>query len=78
MNNTYIIRQKDLNQMLDNINSFETKMEAFILKHPEVEYDLNIKEQEGEEWIMEINIRNKNEQSNTQVSEKVIKSRDTL
>lgn len=78
MNNTYIIKKKNLNTLLDNISSFETKMEQFLEKHNNMEYDLNIKDKEDDLWIVEINIRNKNEQSDTQISEKVIKSRDVL
>lgn len=78
MNNTYIIRKKDLNEMLDNISSFEVKMEKFLSRHPEMEYELSIKDQENDEWIIEINIRNKDEQDNTQTSEKIIRSRNTF
>lgn len=78
MNNTYIIKKKNLNTLLDNISSFETKMEQFLEKHNNMEYDLNIKDKEDDLWIVEINIRNKDEQSDTQISGKVIKSRDVL
>lgn len=78
MNNTYIIKKKNLNTLLDNISSFETKMEMFLEKHDNLEYDLNIKDKEDDLWIVEINIRNKDEQSDTQISEKIIKSRDVL
>lgn len=78
LNNTYKIVKEDLNEMLDNISNFESKMEKFLSKHPEMEYSLNIVDQENDKWVIEINIRNKDEQSDTQVSEKVIKSRDTL
>lgn len=78
LNNTYIIKKKDLNELLNQIDSFESKMKLFLEKHSNMEYTLEIKDKQEDEWIVEINIKIKNEQSNTEVSEEITKSRSVL
>lgn len=77
MNNTYIIRKESLSEALDNISNFEDKMTKFISKHKSIEYNVKI-DKENEDWLITINIKNKNEQGNTEVSEEVTETRRTL
>lgn len=67
MNNTYLIKEKDLKKALDQIDSFQTKMELFSGKYPRFSYNVNINKEE-DEWIIELNIKTKDEQTNTQTS----------
>lgn len=67
MNNTYTIREKDFKKVLDQIDSFKTKMELFQEKYSNYSYNIDIKK-ELDEWLIKLNIRTKDEQKNTQAS----------
>ncbi len=67
MNNTYLIREKELKVALDNISSFQEKIELFIEKHPKYNYSVKIIK-ENDEWLIELNIKTKDEQTDTQTS----------
>jgi len=67
LNNTYLIKEKDLKKALDQIDSFQDKMELFSGKYPRFSYNVNINK-EKDEWIIELNIKTKDEQTNTQTS----------
>lgn len=75
MNNTYIIKKASLKQALDHIDDFKTKMETFKEKHPQYIYSVMI-EKDGEEYRVEINIKTKNE--DTQTSKRTARSRSVL
>lgn len=78
MNNTYIIKRKSLTEALDNISNFEDKINKFISKHKNIEYNIELDKDKEDNWIITINIKNRDEQSNTQVSEEVTKTRRIL
>lgn len=67
MNNTYLIKEKDLKKALDQIDSFQSKMELFSEKYSRYIYNVNINKEDNE-WIIELNIKTKDEQTNTQTS----------
>lgn len=67
MNNTYLIKEKDLKTALDQIDSFQDKMELFSDKYPKYNYNININ-QKNKEWLVKLNIKIKDEQTNTQTS----------
>lgn len=67
MNNTYLIKEKDLKTALDQIDSFQDKMELFSDKYPKYNYNININ-QKNKEWLVKLNIKTKDEQTNTQTS----------
>ena len=71
MNNTYLIKEKDLKKALDQIDNFQTKMELFSGKYPRFSYNVNINK-ENERWIVKLNIKTKNEQRNTQTAQQTI------
>lgn len=75
MNNTYIIKKTSLKQALDHIDEFKTKMEMFKEKHPQYIYKVTI-EKDGEGYVVEINIKTKNENTNT--SKRTVRSRSVL
>lgn len=67
LDNKYLVREKSLKEALDHIDSFQTKMELFTEKHPNYDYNVKIEKNEGE-WLIELNIKTKDEQTNTQTS----------
>lgn len=75
MNNTYIIKKTSLKQALDHIDDFKTKMEMFKEKHPQYIYKVTI-EKEDDGYIVEINIKTKNEDAKT--SQRAVRSRNLL
>lgn len=69
MNKEYKIYEKDLKIALDQVDTFQTKMELFTGKYPRFSYTVNVNKQlDG--WLILLNIKtkNKNEQTNTQTS----------
>jgi len=67
MNNTYIVKDKVLNKILDNIISFEEKATQFIENHPNYKYNITLDKNEiTDEWVFEFNINNSDEQKYTQ------------
>jgi len=67
MNKEYTIFEKDLKKALDQLDTFQTKMELFTGKYPRFSYTVNVsKEDEG--WLILLNIKTKYEQTNTQTS----------
>lgn len=67
MNNTYLIKEKDLKTALDQIDSFQSKIELFLEKYSKYTYSVNINK-ENDEWLIKLNIKTKDEQTNTQTS----------
>lgn len=73
MTNTYIIRNKSLNKLLDNTSNFEDKMVSFIERHPQYKYEVKIdRDEDNDEWILELNLSNKDESTNTKTSKSFI------
>jgi len=66
LNNTYLIKEKDLKVALDQMDNFRDKMMMFSEKYPQYNYKININK-EDDEWIIELNINN-NEKRKTQTS----------
>ena len=66
MNNTYIIKEKNLKIALDQIDNFKDKMKMFSEKYPLYNHKVNINKKD-DEWIIELNINN-NEKRKTQTS----------
>lgn len=67
MNKTYKIQEPDLKKALDQLDTFQSKMELFAGKYPRFEYNVNVnKENEG--WSILLNIKTKNEQTNIKTS----------
>lgn len=71
MNNTYKIREKDFKKVLDQVDSFKTKMELFTGKYPRFTYKVNVTKQE-DGWLILLNIKTKDEQRNTQTAQQTI------
>lgn len=79
LNNTYIIRRKSLRKLLDNTEKFIDKMRKFKEIHSDYSYSINIiYDKLEDDWIVEINIKNKNEQEDVSTSETSFRSRDVL
>ena len=67
MNKEYTIFEKDLKKALDQLDTFQTKMELFTGKYPRFSYTVNVsKEDEG--WLILLNIKTKYEQRSTKTS----------
>ena len=68
MDNTYIIKEKDLKTALDQMDTFRDKMQTFQDKYPNYNYKVLINAlDELEGWIIELTISN-NEKRKTQTS----------
>jgi hypothetical protein len=67
LNNTYLIKEKNLKKALDQVDNFKTKMEMFLLKYPNYIYNVKFNK-ELDKWLFKLNIQTKNEQTNTQTS----------
>jgi len=75
MENTYIIKNKSFNKLLDNTSNFEDRMAEFIERHPDYKYSIKLdKDEENDEWFLELKI-NTDEQINTKESKDTIRSR---
>ena len=58
MNKTYEIHEKDLKKALDQLDTFQSKMELFTGKYPRFSYTVNVNKQE-EGWLILLNIKTK-------------------
>ena len=63
MNNTYIIRNNSVKETLDHIDAFLQKMDRFKGKYPRYKSSVIMKK-EGDEWVTELNINNKDDKDN--------------
>jgi len=77
-NKEYTIVKNSLKEALDYIDMFESKMSIFIEKYPKYTYNLNINKNDGDEWVLNIRIRNNDKQSNDKTSDEIIRSFDVL
>jgi len=77
-NKEYTIVKNSLKEALDYIDMFESKMSIFIEKYPKYTYNLNINKNDGDEWVLNIRIRNNDKQSNDKTSDEIIRSFDAL
>jgi len=67
MEKEYTIFEKDLKKALDQLDTFQTKMELFTGKYPRFSYTVNVsKETEG--WLILLNIKTKYEKRTTPTS----------
>jgi hypothetical protein len=66
LNNTYIIKEKNIKHVLDQVDLFQDKMENFKKKYKHFDYDVKINK-DNNEWIVELNINN-DEKRKTQTS----------
>lgn len=71
MQKEYTIYEKDLKKALDQLDTFQTKMELFTGKYPRFSYTVNVNKQE-EGWLILLNIKTKDEQRNTQTAQQTI------
>ena len=71
MNKTYEIHEKDLKKALDQLDTFQSKMELFTGKYPRFSYTVNVNKQD-EGWLMLLNIKTKDEQRNTQTAQQTV------
>lgn len=60
MNNTYLIKVKNIKEALDNIDSFEEKLQKMKRKNPEYKAKVALFKELGH-WIIELNISNEDE-----------------
>lgn len=67
MNKIYQIREKDLKIALDQIDTFQTKMELFTGKYPRFSYSVEVNKDE-DEWLIKLNIKTKDETRKAQTS----------
>lgn len=69
MNKEYSIYEEDLLTALNQVDTFQTKMELFTGKYPKFSYTVNVNKQLNG-WLITLNIKTKdrNEQTNTQTS----------
>ena len=67
MDKEYKIYEKDLKTALDDLDTFQTKMELFTGKYPRFSYTVNVNKQlDG--WLILLNIKTKDEKRITQTS----------
>ena len=71
MQKEYIIYEKDLKKALDQLDTFQTKMELFTGKYPRFSYTVNVNKQD-EGWLILLNIKTKDEQRNTQTAQQTV------
>ena len=71
MNKTYEIHEKDLKKALDQLDTFQSKMELFTGKYPRFSYTVNVNKQD-EGWLILLNIKTKDEQRNTQTAQQTV------
>ena len=71
LNNTYIIQNKPIKELLDNIDSFITNIDKFRNKYKNYSYNIIIeKEKLKELWKAEITIKYE-KQTDNKISERV-------
>lgn len=71
MEKEYTIFEKNLKKALDQLDTFQTKMDLFTGKYPRFSYTVNVNKQD-EGWLILLNIKTKNEQRNTQTAQQTI------
>ena len=71
MQKEYSIYEKDLKKALDQLDTFQTKMELFTGKYPRFSYTVNVNKQD-EGWLILLNIKTKDEQRNTQTAQQTV------
>ena len=71
MNKTYEIHEKDLKKALDQLDTFQTKIELFTGKYPRFSYTVNVNKQD-KGWLILLNIKTKDEQRNTQTAQQTV------
>ena len=71
LNKTYEIHEKDLKKALDQLDTFQSKMELFTGKYPRFSYTVNVNKQD-EGWLILLNIKTKDEQRNTQTAQQTV------
>lgn len=71
MQKEYTIYEKDLKKALDQLDTFQTKMELFTGKYPRFSYTVNVNKQE-EGWLILLNIKTKDDQRNTQTAQQTV------
>ena len=67
LNKQYEIYEKDLKKALDQLDTFQTKMELFTGKYPRFSYTVNVNKQE-DGWLILLNIKTKDEKRIAQTS----------
>lgn len=60
--NTYIVEDLYISDLLNNLDDFKDKMDSFITKYPNYKYDINVYK-EDDIWIGEVKVI-KDEQKN--------------
>lgn len=69
--NTYIIQNKPIKELLDNLDSFLTNIDKFRSKHKNYNYNINIEAEKTKGlWKAEITIKYE-KQDNNKISERV-------
>jgi len=69
--NTYIIQNKPIKELLDNLDSFLTNIDKFRSKHKNYNYNINIEAEKTKGlWKAEIHI-NYEKQDNNKISKRV-------
>lgn len=71
MEKEYTIFEKDLKKALDQLDTFQTKMDLFTGKYPRFSYKVNVSKQE-DGWLILLNIKTKDEQRNTQTAQQTV------
>ena len=71
MQKEYTIYEKDLKKALDQLDTFQSKMELFTGKYPRFSYTVNVNKQD-EGWLILLNIKTKDEQRNTQTAQQTV------
>jgi len=71
LNNTYIIQNKPIKELLDTLDNFLTNIDKFRSKHKNYNYNINIEEMNIKGlWRAEITIKYE-KQDNNKISERV-------
>lgn len=71
MDKIYKIHETDLKTALDQLDTFQTKMELFTGKYPRFAYTVNVNKQK-DGWLILLNIKTKDEQRNTQTAQQTV------
>jgi CHASE3 domain sensor protein len=66
MNSDYVVYRDTIIEALDHLDQFKTKMDNFIVNHPQYSYTEELKE-ENNTWKIKINVK-KDEQINTKAT----------
>ena len=66
MQKEYIIYEKDLKKALDQLDTFQTKMELFTGKYPRFSYTVNVNKQD-EGWLILLNIKTKDDKKDRDI-----------